>query len=79
MMTVFVGIPRTPFVNRTPHAGILQLASFAGKNKNVGHEHFGNALLVMDNVGGTIGPGDRRFHRRFGFAYNHRDAVDDIY
>ena len=79
LLAIFVCIPRTPFVYRSTDTSILNLPSFAGKGENVGNKHLRNALLVMDNIHGSVSPGYLRAYRRLRLANNHRDTVDNIH
>ena len=77
MQALLVCKPRSPFVNRASDTCILQFLSFAGKAKDVRHEHLGDALLVVHDVSSTVCPGYLWTNWGLGFANHHRNTIDD--
>ena len=77
MFALLVGEPRTPFRQRGADAAVVELLALGGYAEDIGHEHLGQRLLVVDYVFCSVGPGDAGVDGRLGLHNHHRDAVDE--
>ncbi len=78
MRTTFVFKPRSPLINGCTDTGIVQLLSLGSKSQYIGHEHFRNALFIMQHIDCSVRPCYLRSNRRFYFANTNRDSIDKI-
>ena len=69
--------PRSPFSEWCSYAAIAEGLTFGSKVEDVRNKHLRDALLVTEDVIGTICPCDTAAYRALDFAEHQRDTIDE--
>ena len=68
--------PRSPFGERSSDAAIAEGLTLGGKVEDVWNKHLRDALLIAENVIGSISPCNTAAYRALDFAKHQRDTID---
>ena len=76
LAVVFRLVPWAPFGQRGTDGGVAECLAFRRERQDIWHKHLGNALFVALNILRSVRPAHAGADRRFQFADDERQTVD---